>query len=76
MYSSSTILNTAMAVKLSGNNLQVLLLQLADYLCNSVGVLQQYAPPGQFGGFERTQSKPPAVQNEGQLCRVCSHYAY
>ncbi len=38
---------------------------MAEYFCNSVGILQQCAPPGQFGGFEKAQSKPPAVQNEG-----------
>jgi len=32
-----------------------------------VGVLQQSAPPGQFVGFEKTASKPPAVTNEGKL---------
>lgn len=28
-------------------------LQLADQFCNSIGILQQSAKPGQFGGFER-----------------------
>lgn len=37
---------------------------LAENLCNSVGILQQFAPPGQFAGFEKTSSRPPAVQNE------------
>ena len=32
-----------------------------------MGVLQQSAPPGQFVGFEKTASKPPAVTNEGDL---------
>jgi len=31
-----------------------------------VGVLQQSAPPGQFVGFDKTASKPPAVTNEGE----------
>lgn len=31
-----------------------------------MGVLQQSAPPGQFVGFEKTASKPPAVTNEGK----------
>jgi len=39
---------------------------LADHFCNAVGVLQQNAPPGQFVGFEKTASKPPAVTNEGE----------
>lgn len=40
--------------------------QLADHFCNAVGVLQQSAPPGQFVGFEKTASKPPAVTNEDE----------
>ena len=39
--------------------------QMADHLCNSVGILQQFAPPGQFAGFEKSGSKSPAVTNEG-----------
>lgn len=38
--------------------------QLADHFCNAVGILQQCAPPGQFVGFERSATKPPAVTNE------------
>jgi len=44
--------------------------QLADHFCNAVGVLQQSAPPGQFVGFEKTASKPPAVTNEGDLINI------
>lgn len=42
-------------------------LQLADHLCNAVGILQQFAPSGSFTGFEKTASKQPAVTNEGRL---------
>ncbi|KAK2169354.1 hypothetical protein NP493_1194g00030 [Ridgeia piscesae] len=38
--------------------------QLADHLCNAVGILQQFAPSGSFTGFEKTASKQPAVTNE------------
>ena len=31
----------------------VLILQLADHFCNSIGVLQQSAPPGKFPGFDK-----------------------
>ena len=41
--------------------------QLADHLCNSVGILQQFAPSGSFAGFEKTASKQPAVTNEGKF---------
>ena len=43
--------------------------QLADHLCNSVGILQQFAPSGSFAGFEKTASKQPAVTNEGRSNR-------
>ncbi|XP_023930513.1 mediator of RNA polymerase II transcription subunit 21 isoform X2 [Lingula anatina] len=39
-------------------------LGMADHFCNSAGILQQYAPPGQFTGFEKSGSKPPAVTQE------------
>jgi len=35
-----------------------------------VGVLQQSAPSGQFVGFEKTASKPPAITNEGDLIDI------
>lgn len=38
--------------------------QLADHFCNAVGILQQFAPPRQFNGFECSTSKPPLVTNE------------
>ena len=44
----------------------VVCFQLADHFCNAVGVLQQSASHGQFVGFEKTASKPPAVTNEGE----------
>ncbi|XP_031553228.1 uncharacterized protein LOC116290356 isoform X3 [Actinia tenebrosa] len=34
--------------------LQDALNQLADQFCNSIGILQQSAKPGQFPGFERS----------------------
>ena len=39
--------------------------QMADHFCNSIGVLQQSAVPGQFTGFEKSGIKPPTDQPEG-----------
>ena len=44
---------------------------MGDHFCNAVGVLQQFAPPGQFAGFDKTGSKPPAVTNDGKDGNVC-----
>ena len=41
-------------------------LQMGDHFCNSVGIMQQFGPSGTFVGFERTASKPAAVENEGK----------
>ncbi|CAH1801406.1 unnamed protein product [Owenia fusiformis] len=39
--------------------------QMADHFCNSIGILQQFAPSGQFVGFDKSVSKSPApVENE------------
>nr|CAB3263733.1 mediator of RNA polymerase II transcription subunit 21-like [Phallusia mammillata] len=38
--------------------------QLADHFCNSVGILQQTAPPGTFAGLEKSGNKAPAVTND------------
>ena len=41
-----------------------------------MGVLQQSAPPGQFVGFEKTASKPPAVTNEGDSLQLMLYSIY
>ncbi|XP_074640352.1 mediator of RNA polymerase II transcription subunit 21-like [Tubulanus polymorphus] len=45
--------------------------QLADHLCNGIGVLQLSALPSQFPGFEKTGNKPtqPAanIEDHGPL---------
>ncbi|KAL7295234.1 hypothetical protein TKK_0011442 [Trichogramma kaykai] len=38
--------------------------QQADYFCNSVGILQQYASPSKFPGFDRIGT--PQQQNQSQ----------
>ena len=35
---------------------------MADHFCNSVGVLQQCAPPSPFPGFDKQGGKSPAPQ--------------
>lgn len=40
-------------------------LQQADYFCNSVGILQQYASPSKFPGFERVSTPQPDQLQEG-----------
>jgi len=44
----------------------LIILQLAELFCNSVGILQQSAPPGSFAGLEKAGSKEPAVNNDGE----------
>lgn len=39
--------------------------QLAEHLCNAVGIVQQYAQPGHFEGFEHHVAAVPPVVNEG-----------
>ena len=36
--------------------------QMADHFCNSVGVLQQFAPPSPFPGFDKQGGKTPVPQ--------------
>ncbi|XP_039263980.1 mediator of RNA polymerase II transcription subunit 21-like [Styela clava] len=38
--------------------------QMAEYFCNSVGILQQNAPPGSFAGLEKTGNKEPAISTD------------
>ncbi|XP_072033971.1 mediator of RNA polymerase II transcription subunit 21-like isoform X2 [Amphiura filiformis] len=46
--------------------------QLADHFCNSIGVLQQSAPPAKFPGFDKqTQASTPGPQ-EGQAAAAPS----
>ena len=35
---------------------------MADHFCNSVGVLQQCAPPSPFPGFDKQGGKTPVPQ--------------
>jgi len=41
-------------------------LQLAEHFCNSIGILQQNAPPGSFAGLEKAGNKEAGVTNEGE----------
>lgn len=36
--------------------------QQAEHFCNSIGILQQYAPPSKFSGFDRSGSQTPNQQ--------------
>ncbi|XP_014677693.1 PREDICTED: mediator of RNA polymerase II transcription subunit 21-like [Priapulus caudatus] len=38
--------------------------QMADHFCNSIGILQQCAPPSSFPEFDKGGMKPPATQQE------------
>ncbi|KAK6620966.1 Mediator of RNA polymerase II transcription subunit 21 [Polyplax serrata] len=36
----------------------------AENFCNSIGILQQFAQPGKFSGFERSGSQTPQQNNQ------------
>ncbi|XP_060534421.1 mediator of RNA polymerase II transcription subunit 21 [Cylas formicarius] len=36
--------------------------QQAEHFCNSIGILQQFAPPSKFTNFDRTGSQTPQQQ--------------
>ncbi|KAJ8874891.1 hypothetical protein PR048_022781 [Dryococelus australis] len=38
--------------------------QQADNFCNSIGILQQCAPPSKFPGFDRSGSQTPSSQTQ------------
>lgn len=38
------------------------LFQQAEHFCNSIGILQQYAPPSKFPNFDRSGSQTPQQQ--------------
>ncbi|XP_044763797.1 mediator of RNA polymerase II transcription subunit 21 [Coccinella septempunctata] len=38
--------------------------QQAEHFCNSIGVLQQFAPPSKFPNFDRTGSQTPQQQSQ------------
>ena len=40
--------------------------QQAENFCNSIGILQQFAPPGKFSGFERSGSQTPQQNQQIQ----------
>ncbi|KAL3271160.1 hypothetical protein HHI36_021658 [Cryptolaemus montrouzieri] len=37
--------------------------QQAEHFCNSIGILQQFAPPSKFPNFDRTGSQTPQQQS-------------
>lgn len=39
-------------------------LQQAEHFCNSIGILQQFAPPSKFPGFDRSGSQTPQQQTQ------------
>lgn len=41
--------------------------QLAEHFCNSVGILQQNAPPGSFPGMEKGGMTEPAITNDESI---------
>lgn len=43
-----------------------ILFQQAENFCNSIGILQQFAPPGKFSGFERSGSQTPQQNQQSQ----------
>lgn len=38
--------------------------QQAEHFCNSIGILQQFAPPSKFPNFDRTGSQTPQQQSQ------------
>ncbi|KAL0266275.1 UNVERIFIED_CONTAM: hypothetical protein PYX00_008867 [Menopon gallinae] len=36
----------------------------AENFCNSIGILQQFAPPGKFSGFDRSGTQTPLHHNQ------------
>ncbi|XP_044260919.1 mediator of RNA polymerase II transcription subunit 21 [Tribolium madens] len=38
--------------------------QQAEHFCNSIGILQQFAPPSKFPNFDRSGSQTPQQQNQ------------
>ncbi|CAH0384620.1 unnamed protein product [Bemisia tabaci] len=38
--------------------------QQAEHFCNSIGILQQMAPPSKFSGFDRSGSQTPQQQDD------------
>ncbi|PSN52929.1 Mediator of RNA polymerase II transcription subunit 21 [Blattella germanica] len=39
----------------------------ADHFCNSIGILQQHAPPSKFPGFDRSGSQTPQQQQQEDI---------
>lgn len=39
-------------------------LQQAEHFCNSIGILQQFAPPSKFPNFDRSGSQTPQQQTQ------------
>lgn len=40
------------------------LFQQAEHFCNSIGILQQFAPPSKFSNFDRSGSQTPQQQTQ------------
>lgn len=41
--------------------------QQAEHFCNSIGILQQFAPPSKFSNFDRSGSQTPQQQSQAQV---------
>ncbi|XP_018329125.1 mediator of RNA polymerase II transcription subunit 21 [Agrilus planipennis] len=44
--------------------------QLAEHFCNSIGILQQFASPSKFPGFDRTGSQTPQQQTQDDYVQL------
>lgn len=49
---------------------------MAEHFTNSIGCLQQTAPPSHFAGFERSTVSPPNAPTEGKWRTSTRHYFY